>query len=582
MPSRLPYRAGFVIVNPERQAGGTVREGSMTAPQKQPEPATGGSASGGGPLPGGMGVLFFGFGLAAGILGAYTASGFLEDSAGLILSVFLAAALVVLILGVLIFALRRTILSRLFGHAEVALEQIADPLARIADRAFDRDPGGATAAARDLVAMVLARYAWISTRRWVIAALTGLIAAMAALAGTALLFKQNQLISAQTELLREQNTRIQEQTLLIQTDVQLAEAARNAALAVEITGIAAELGKVVDRVHGPDLTNPINVLDPAADLERSLVLRIVSISRALMPYRFLDAGLHEEDATDGLRQALQRRRGDLGEGYPKLEAYFGWSDRPEGTYLVDRPASPERGQLLRVMVSSGLRNLELFTFLGLTLDHAMLRATDLSLISAQQARLSYADFSGSYLVRCDFGAAVLENARFRRASISRTRFAALMPGQVLPPLPAQDGPAATRMSGADFTRATIQETDFSGAVLTAASFDGALLDGVDFTGADLSAATFRGTVILDADFSGVALKRADFDGAIVFGDDFLTLLSGGAAPDTFRTGLFRLDPMDVAELSGMMVVQGTLTAADIAARPRAGVLRVTRTGAFGP
>lgn len=550
----------------------------MTVPEDKTRPARPGRL-----LPGGMGLLFFAFGLAAGILGAYTATGFLEDSAGLILSVFLSALLVVLFLGLLIFALRKTILSRLFGHAEVALEQIADPLARIADRAIERDPGGATTAARDLVAMVLSRYAWITTRRWIIAALTALIAAMAALAGTALLFKQNQLIAAQTDLLREQNVRIQEQTQLIQTDVQLAEASRNAALAVEITEIAAELGKVVDRVHGTELSNPVNVLDPATDLDRSLFLRIVSISRALMPYRFLDTGLHEEDATDGLRQALQRRRGDLGEGYPKLEAYFGWADRPEGTWLVDRPASPERGQLLRVMVSSGLRNLELFTFAGLTLDHAMLKSTDLSLITAQQARLSYADFSGSYLVECDFGSAILENARFRLANISRTRFAALPPDQVRAPLPAETGLALTRLAGADFSRATIRDSDFSGAALMAASFDGALLDGVDFGGADLSAATLRGTVILDADFAGASLKRTDFDGAIVFGEDFLTRLSAAAAPETLRPDLFRLDPMAADDLSALMVVQNALTPEEIASRSGgAAPFRVTRVGEFGP
>lgn len=555
----------------------------MTVPENQPEPAGRKYAPRSRLLPGGMGFLFFAFGLAAGILGAYTATGFLEDSAGLILSVFLSALLVVLLLGMLIFALRKTILSRLFGHAEVALEQIADPLARIADRAIDRDPGGATMAARDLLSLVLARYAWIATRRWIIASLVALIAAMAALAGTALLFKQNQLIATQTDLLREQNVRIQEQTQLIQTDVQLAEASRNAALAVEITEIAAELGKVVDRVHGTDLANPFNVLDPATDLDRSLFLRIVSISRALMPYRFLDTGLHEEDATDGLRQALQRRRGDLGEGYPRLEAYFGWTDRPEGTYLVDRPASPERGQLLRVMVSSGLRNLELFTFAGLTLDHAMLKSSDLSLITAQQARLSYADFSGSYLVECDFGSAILENARFRRAHVSRTRFAALTPDQVLPPLPAQTGLAMTRLSGADFTRATIEASDFSGAALTAASFDGALLDGVTFAGADLSAATFAGTVILEADFSGVALKRTDFDGAVVFGDDFLTRLSTAAAPDTFRPELFRLDPVTGDALGAIMVLQDAYTPEDLAARTKgAAHFRITRIAEFGP
>ncbi|KAF0116287.1 MAG: Uncharacterized protein FD150_457 [Rhodobacteraceae bacterium] len=555
----------------------------MATPEERADAAARAATSGPGLAAGGMGLLFFAFGIAAGVLGAYVAVGFLADSAGLILSVFLSALLVVLILGVLIFALRKTLLRRLFGHADVALEQIADPLARIADRAFDRDPVGATSAARDLVAMVLARYAWISTRRWIIASLTALIAAMAALAGTALLFKQNQLIAVQTDLLREQNTRIQEQTQLIQTDVQLAEAARNAALAVEITDIAAELGRVVDRVNGGGAVNPVNVLDPVADLDRSLVLRITSISRALLPYRFLDTGLRSEDMTDGLRVALMRRREALGDRYDKSAAYFGWEERTDATALTDRPASPERGQLLRVLVSSGVRNLELLTFAGLDLDFAMLRASDLNLVTAQQARLAYADFSGSYIVECDFGTAILDNSRFRLANISRTRFAALGPDQVRPPLPAQDGLTLTRMYGADFQRATIIDSDFSGAALTAANFDGALLDGADFSNADLSAATLRGAVILAADFGGTFLKRADFDGAVVFGDDFLTQLATAAAPDSFDAALYRLDPVELRSLDEIMVVNNHITREDLASRTTgAKAFRVTRTGDFAP
>ena len=554
----------------------------MTEPDEQARPP-GRWAAGSGLAAGGMGLLFFSFGIAAGVLGAYVAVGFLADSAGLILSVFLSALMVVLILGVLIFALRKTLLQRLFGHAEVALEQIADPLARIADRAIERDPGGATQAARDLVSMVLARYAWISTRRWVIASLTALIAAMAALAGTALLFKQNELISTQTDLLREQNLRIEEQTKLIQTDVQLAEAARNAQLAVEITDIAAELGRVVDRVNGDGTINPVNVLDPVADLDRSLVLRITSISRALLPYRFLDNGLRPEDQSDGRRVALAARREVLGDSYAKASAYFGWSERPEGTYLTDRPASPERGQLLRVLMASGIRNLEFLTYAGLDLDFAVLRATDMQLVTAQQARLAYADFSGSYLVQCDFGTAILENSRFRLANIQRTRFAALPPDQVLAPFPAQAGLTPTRMSGADFQRATILDSDFSAAELSGASFDGALLDGVDFGGADLSAATLRGTVILAADFGGTFVKRTDFDGALVVDPEFLTRLAASVTPGTFRPELYAMEPVEVASLLEIMVVYNYIEAADLAARaPDGKAYRITRIGDFGP
>lgn len=160
-------------------------------------------------------ILFFGFGIAAGILMAFSGFGFLEDSAALIATVFLAALLVVMVLGVILFAARRMIWARLFGFAEVQIEELANPLASVAERAIAGDPAGATTAARDLVALALARYSWVTARRWIIAALTGLIAAMAALAGTALLFQQNQLLAVQSGLLVEQNARITEQTTLL-------------------------------------------------------------------------------------------------------------------------------------------------------------------------------------------------------------------------------------------------------------------------------------------------------------------------------------------------------------------------------
>jgi uncharacterized protein YjbI with pentapeptide repeats len=429
--------------------------------------------------------------------------------------------------------------------------------------------------------MVLSRYALITTRRWIIASLIALIAAMAALAGTALLYKQNLLIAVQSSLLREQNTRIQEQTVLLRADVELAEAARNSALAVEITQIAAELGKITDRVHGADLANPVNVLDPATDLGRGLVLRITSVSSAVFPYRYLDNGLREEDMTDGMRFAMQDRRKVLGDSYARMVDYFGWAEPREGTNLTDRPASPERGQLLSVLMSGGVRNLELLTVAGLNLDFAILKARNFLLVTAQQARLAYADFSGSYFVECDFGSAMLDNARFRSTKIDRTRFAAPAADQYRPPFTSDTGAGATRMSGADFNRATVTDSDFSGVILSAASFDGALLNGVSFAAADLSATTFQGTIIVAADFAEASVKRTDFDGAIVFGDDFLTRLAGSVAPDTFRPELFELVPLDPAEPGNLMVVYNALTPEDLTARTKGEApFRITRIGDF--
>jgi hypothetical protein len=139
------------------------------------------------------------------------------------------------------------------------------------------------------------------------------------------------------------------------------------------------------------------------------------------------------------------------------------------------------------------------------------------------------------------------------------------------------------MYGADFGRATIIDSDFSGAALTAASFDGALLDGVDFGEADLSAATLKGTVILAADFSRAALKRADLDGAVVFGEDFLTRLAEAALPDSFDPAIYRLDPVELAGLDEIMVVHNHITMEDLAVRMSGKpAFRIVRTEDFGP
>jgi len=517
-------------------------------------------------------VLFFGFGIAAGVLIAFSGAGFLQDSAALIATVFLSALMVILLLGVILFAARRMIWSRLFGFAEVQIEQLANPLASVAERAIAGDPAGATMAARDLVALALARYSWVTTRRWIIASLTALIAAMAALAGTALLFQQNQLIEKQSGLLTEQNARIAEQTILLSQQtalsiqqVQLAEADRNAQLAVEITEIAAALGVVLDRVAvefeaatgtPPDLL--FNAIQ-TQDLGRELVLRITSVSRATKPYRFLDLGVRAEGLKDRTRIAFQRRRAELPNTYARIGAYYGWIDPPAEAQLIDRPASPERGQLLSVLLGAGLFNLEALNTAGLNLSFAHLPNANLFLITAQAGILDNADFTGSNLVEADLGGSSLENARCRGCVIRKSSFAEVTADRLRPPHVAMMAPMSTRANGIDFAGAAIFETSFARAQMLAANFDGALLVQTDFTGTILGAATFRKALILAPIWGGTNLKSADFDGAILFGADPLAGLAAGAAPGTFDATRFRVDPVTRDDVLGMSIVNEHLS-----------------------
>jgi uncharacterized protein YjbI with pentapeptide repeats len=514
-------------------------------------------------------ILFFGFGIAAGILIAFSGIGYLEDSAALIATVFLSALLVILLLGIILFAARRKIWERVFGFAEVQIEQMATPLAGIAESAIARDPAGATTAARDLVALALARYSWITARRWIITSLTALIAAMAALAGTALLFKQNQLIAIQSGLLTEQNARIAEQTGLLSQQVQLAEADRNAQIAAGITQIAAELGTVVDRVGkefetsmGKPMPNIFNAIQ-TTDLSRALVLRITSTSRAAKPYRFLDLGLRADSTYDKTRIAAERRRRELPNTYARLAHYFGWKDTNPDVHLIDRPASPERGQLLSALLGAGLINLESLNVAGLDLSFAHLLNANFILVTAQNSILDNADFTGSHFRFSDLGGAALENTRFVSCVIRDSTFAEVGADRILKPYDASKAPLSTRANGSDFSFAYITETAFTKALLLAANFDGALLVKTDFTNADLGIATFRNTILIAPVFKGANLKSADFDGAIMFGNSVLADLANNAVPDTFHADRFRADPLDRKTLLDFSILNQNLTLEDI-------------------
>ena len=529
-----------------------------------------------------LGILVFGFGTAAGFLIAFSGLAFFEDSAGLVALVFLSALFVVALLGAILFLARRPILRRLFGHARTEIERLAAPLSDMAARTIERDAAGATEAARQVVSLALARYAWITARRWIVASLTALIAAMAALAGTALLFKQNQLIAVQSDLLREQNGRIAEQTVLLTQDVQLAEAARNAALAVEITGIAARLGSALDAAEpAGGASRPLfNVIDPT-DLDRELILRITSISRATQPYRFLDLGVRAQDPGDRTRHAMLRRRGDLPQTFARMQAAFGWPEEGAENRLIDRPASPERGQLLSVLMGAGVHNLEMLNLAGLDLSFAYLPNADISILTGLGARMAYADLSGSYLTEADLGGASLENARFRGAQFRRSTFAVVGPERVRAPYLPENAPYGTFLSGADFDGSVQFGTDFGGAVLTAASFDGAVFLGGRFDGAALGAATFRHAVLIGTGFAGAELKSADFDGAILFGRDVLAELTAAAAPGSFVAGRFRAEPVTLDEVMAINAVYQNLERAEVEAAATGGApFRLVRVQPF--
>jgi hypothetical protein len=475
-----------------------------------------------------IGTVTFGFGLAAGLLMAFVGFGFLAESATIIITVGLIFLSVVALVGIVLFLLRERLLRRLFGLAETQIEAFAGPLARIAESVLARDSGGAASAARELMQRVLARYAWLTTRRWVVGSLTALIASMAALAGTALLFQQNTLLRIQIMRSEEQNALITEQSRLLLQDVQLAEAARNAGLWVELSALSADLGAAVEAAMaaGKDESAPrdasaaVTVLDPATDISRALLMRIITVSQAARPYRFLDTGFDPGDQNALLRPALEARRDAIPEIYARIAAREGWEAPQETPDLTDRPASPERGQLFRLLATAGVFNYELLNLRGLDLAFAHAPGIYLFTSTLQVARLSFADLSGAEIRQVDFGAAV--------------------PGALIrEPFAKSDTPYFTQMSGADFSDSVIIGSGFSDAHALAALFEGALIVECDFTGAALTAGSFRRAVLIRSKFDGAGLAHADFDQAVFIGTNPLEAFSAGAGESGFDPERYR-------------------------------------------
>lgn len=524
-----------------------------------------------GRLPMAFGLVMFGFGLAGGFLLTFSGYG-LEDSAELIVTMFLGLILVLCVVGAILYLFRKPLMRRAFGVADSQLELFATPLARVAEGAAERDPTGTIAAARELAQLSFARYAWLSTRRWLLATLTGLIAAMAALSGTALLFKQNQHLEEQVGLMKIQNTaiarqldvaelqtdRVAEQNALLATQVELAEAARNAEIAVEITNIAGLLGQALSRrnardradgIEGPD--DPwaafVPVMDPVTDIDQSLLMRIVSASRASKPYRFLQPLYVARDTGSKIRQALKRRP-DLFANNPQLSAQMNEGRDVDAQSLIDLPASPERAQLLEAMINSGLRALEVFNFYGLDLSFAHANDLRLFAVSMQGAQMSYASLARAELIEVDLRGASLENARLTSANIRDSRFGSVLGDEANGPYRRDGDFFPSFLAGTSFEDALIRDTTFDATRAVAVSFDGATLQDVSFAFAGLNAGTFRDAVILSADFTGAGLRSVDFDGAFVLRPDFLDMLTEVAEPDSFRADRYEIEERPVADL----------------------------------
>lgn len=487
---------------------------------------------------GGIALVVFVIGVVVGFPLATFGVEFLTENAGAVFGVLFAFFVLILIVAGTLMIFRKAIWQRLFKHGEVEMERFARPLSNVARFAALQKVAEATESARDLAELVLARYAWVSTRRWLMATITAFIAAVAALAGSALLFQQNQLLRTQIGLMQDQNTRIEEQNRFIASQIELGEAQRSTSIVPEIIAIGALLSDEIARID-PAGTGSGSV----TQLKAATRSRIISAAAAARPYRYLRTPLMDLDENQIMSSGLLRRT-DLSAAAvvrQQLEAVLGRSDQFTGPLqgvMSDRPLSPERGQLMLLLVNAGLLDLDALS--GIDFSFSEVRQGTLQGVSLQTSMLRYADFQQQYLLMSRLDGAYLEHARFRSATLDTVTIARTRVGNI-------DLPAS--LSGVDFTLARLTNVTFDGSRGFGINFDNAVLHKVTFRDTDISASTFRGTIFGEVDFTGAGLKSVDFDGAIVFDPAFLETVAVQAAPDSFVRDRFTLEPAPDAFLA---------------------------------
>jgi uncharacterized protein YjbI with pentapeptide repeats len=244
--------------------------------------------------------------------------------------------------------------SRLFTSASTRL-LAGRGLKRSVRRLFEELPGGKVS--KDTITEVTVHVIWRLTRIGMFAIFAALGPLLIMMVQTYILNRQNDKLEIQNQLLGRQNERLDQQ-------INLEEGNRRSSLIFFMSNI-------MDRIDVEMKNNPRRTLsDP-------LIGRIVSLSQALRPYRYL-----------------------------------------ENDELTPRQLSPERGQLLFSLINS---NLDKETY-----DKIFARANfnyaDLQEANFTDAYLNGAKLANSYFYKANFNRANLENADLSAAYLEEATF----------------------------------------------------------------------------------------------------------------------------------------------------------------
>lgn len=337
----------------------------------------------------------------------------------------------IIAIGLVVFVItfqKEWILNKIFGVSTTDIDEVKNSLTNLYESSVNKDWHNSSIHLKETLSKASTYYVWITFRRWVIGVFYVLFLAFAGLLGSVLIFNQNELITKQNEIITSQNSLIQRQTDRLDQQTFLQEAERRSSLVFLFGNIM----DAIDRELKDDYNN-----NNLRDLSPQLVGRIVALSSRLQPYLYLAAN-----------------------------------------ELIERPLSPERGQLLVSLIGSELDTI--------TYNQIFSKA------NFSYADLAEAEMSGSYLKNIDLRSSSIIETNLSNSHIIGGRF------------------SHSNFSGVNLENTRIKNSDFFGANLEVADFSNTVIENTSFNGSLLGGAIFENTHLINVSFSMVNMSYVVF------------------------------------------------------------------------
>lgn len=254
------------------------------------------------------------------------------------------------------------------------------------------------------------------------------------------------------------------QNQLIKHQMSLEEASRRGALVMLMSNIFDKVDREIERQRD---TMKMVTDSTRFSLSQSLIGQIAALSQAFKPYRFM-----------------------------------------EGEELIEKPLSPERGQLLVTITRLPLDSVSLIKIYR----QSTFEAADLRMANLNETNLREADLSGADLGKADLGGANLYRTTLYRADLRETdlelanlRWADLREANLR-----EANLIMAKLNGAELIETDLTMTDLSGADFSETGFYRVNLSSAKLLGANLSEANFNLTNLSDADLMLANLSEANF------------------------------------------------------------------------